>query len=249
MMLRAELRKLHRSSLWLIAIVLPILAVASGAANYALNCDTLHAGWDSYWSQVTLFYGLLFFALAVSLFASASWRMEHQGTNLNLLLTTTRSSWGLAAAKVAAITLAVAVMQIGLAAVAWLVGVSVLYLPGSLSPSQLVSPLVVVVAALPLVSLQSLLSMLMRSFAAPVALCMAGSAVGILSLTGRAPRVLAYLVPQSIATRGINLGSTAMTGSGTVSLPAIVELVVPGLAWAAIIVWFTTMALRFWKRR
>jgi lantibiotic transport system permease protein len=248
-MFRAELMKLRRSSLWLVALVLPLLSVTTGASNYAFNGEALTAGWSSYWSQVTLFYGLLFFALAVSLLASSSWRMEHQGTNENLLLTTALKPVRLAAAKVAAISLPVATMQVVLATVAWLIGAAVLRLPGDLPPTLLISPIIVVLAALPLVALQSLLSMLLRSFAAPVAICLVGSAAGILSLTGHAPKALAYLVPQALATRSINLGSTAFADSGAVNTTEILNPVVPSLILTIIVVGFTALALRFWKRR
>lgn len=248
-MLRAELMKLRRSSLWLVALVLPILAVATGASNYALNTEALSAGWSSYWSQVTLFYGLLFFALAVSLLASASWRMEHQGTNENLLLTTSPGPFRLAAAKVAAISLPIAAMQVVLAALAWLIGAVILRLPGSVPPTPLVGPVIVVLAALPLVAVQSLLSMLLRSFAAPVALCLVGSVAGVLSLTGHAPKALAYLVPQALATRSINLGSTAFADSSALNVEQIVGLVVPALALTIVIVGLTGLAIRLWKRR
>ncbi len=248
-MFRAELMKLRRSSLWLVALVLPVLSVTTGASNYAFNSETLSAGWSSYWSQVTLFYGLLFFALAVSLLASSSWRMEHQGTNENLLLTTAPGPMRLAAAKVAAISLPVAAMQIVLATLAWLVGTAILRLPGDLPATLLISPMIVVLAALPLVALQSLLSMLLRSFAAPVAICLVGSAAGILSLTGHAPKVLAYLVPQALATRSINLGSTAFADSGAMNATEVLNLAVPSVVLTIIIVGLTALALRFWKRR
>ena len=54
-MLRAELLKLRRSHLWLIAIVLPLLAVITGSINYFSNPGALTHGWDSLFSQVLLF--------------------------------------------------------------------------------------------------------------------------------------------------------------------------------------------------
>ena len=102
-MLRAEILKLKRSATWIIALILPLLAVITGTINLANNPDTLDAGWASFTSQVTLFYGLLFFSIGISLIASTVWRMEHRGTNWNLLLTTTRQPIKLVAAKIAVI--------------------------------------------------------------------------------------------------------------------------------------------------
>ena len=60
-MFRAEILKLKRSATWLIALILPLIAVTTGTINLAANTDVLNSGWASFTSQVTLFYGLLFF--------------------------------------------------------------------------------------------------------------------------------------------------------------------------------------------
>ena len=75
-MFRAELTKLKRSSTWIIAFVLPILAVTTGTINFAGNSNALDSGWASFTSQVVLFYGLLFYSMGISLLAATAWRME-----------------------------------------------------------------------------------------------------------------------------------------------------------------------------
>ena len=54
-MIVAELTKLRRSSLWIIAAVLPVLAVVTGTVNYGNNQGMLSSGWVPFWSQVVLF--------------------------------------------------------------------------------------------------------------------------------------------------------------------------------------------------
>ena len=98
-MFRAELVKLKRSSTWLIAAILPLLAVTTGTINLANNRDVLNSGWASFTSQVVLFYGMLFFSLGIGLLASTVWRMEHRGTNWYLVLTTTTRPSSLVLAK------------------------------------------------------------------------------------------------------------------------------------------------------
>ena len=89
-MLRAELLKLRRSHLWLIAIVLPLLAVITGSINYFSNPGALTHGWDSLFSQVLLFYGMFYLSIGVAVIVAAAWRMEHQGSNYTMLRTNTR---------------------------------------------------------------------------------------------------------------------------------------------------------------
>ena len=72
-MFRAELIKLKRSSTWLIALILPSLAVVTGTINLANNKDALDSGWASFTSQVVLFYGLLFYSMGISLLAATVW--------------------------------------------------------------------------------------------------------------------------------------------------------------------------------
>ncbi|MGQ4366197.1 ABC transporter permease [Streptomyces sp. SAS_272] len=209
-MLRAELLKLKRSTTWLIALVLPLLAVTTGTINLANNRDTLDAGWASFTSQVTLFYGLLFFSIGTGLIAATAWRMEHRGTNWNLLLTTTRQPITLVLAKIAVITIPVAFMQLVLVAGTFISGAFVLRLEAAVPWQFVLVGTVSVVAALPLIAIQSLLSMLMKSFAAPVAICLLGCAIGVATVTSVALRPLSYILPQAINTRAINLGSTAL---------------------------------------
>lgn len=60
-MLRAELIKLKRSSLWVIAVILPLLAVTTGSLNYWGNREVLDQAWASLFGQVFLFYGMFLF--------------------------------------------------------------------------------------------------------------------------------------------------------------------------------------------
>ncbi|MFV0453090.1 MAG: ABC transporter permease [Propioniciclava sp.] len=115
-MFAAEIRKLKRSATWVIALLLPLVAVTTGTINVAANAAVLDSGWGSLTSQVTLFYGLLFFSLGIGLLAATVWRTEHHGTNGNFLLTTTRRPSRLVLAKIAAIAVPVAIMQLVLVA-------------------------------------------------------------------------------------------------------------------------------------
>ncbi|RGC65253.1 ABC-2 family transporter protein [Micromonospora sp. MW-13] len=248
-MFRAELIKLKRSSTWLIALILPLLAVTTGTVNLANNTDMLDAGWASFTSQVVLFYGLLFYSMGIGLLATTVWRMEHRGTNWNLLLTTTRQPVRLVLAKIAVIAVPVAFMQAVLVVATLISGVFVLHLDGAIPWQFALVGALAVIAALPLVAIQSLLSMLLRSFAAPVAICLVGCVIGVATVTSIALRPLSYVLPQAINTRALNLGSTAIAESGGLTVPDALPILLTAVALATIFTIASVAALRGIKLR
>lgn len=248
-MLRAELIKLKRSTTWLIALVLPLLAVTTGSINLANNPETLDAGWASFTSQVTLFYGLLFFSIGIGLLAATAWRMEHRGTNWNLLLTTTRRPIRLVLAKIVGIAIPVAFMQLVLVAGTLLSGTLVLDLDGEIPWQFVLVGAISVIAALPLIAVQSLLSLLLKSFAAPVAICLLGCVIGVATVTSYALRPVSYVLPQAINTRALNLGSTALAGSGGLTAGDALPILGTALGLVVTVVVLTLGAIRVVKLR
>lgn len=51
----AENRKLHRSPIWLLFFVMPLISASYGTFNYLQNLEILHERWYSLWTQHTLF--------------------------------------------------------------------------------------------------------------------------------------------------------------------------------------------------
>lgn len=236
-MIVVELTKLRRSSLWVVAVVLPVLAVVTGTVNYGNNQDMLSSGWVHFWSQVVLFYGMLFMSMGVAILASAAWRMEHRGHNWNLLMTAPTRPSTITGAKIAALTAMVAVMQVVLFALVLLIGTFFLGLEGRLPWEQAVVALLAVVAAVPVVALQSLLSMLTRSFLAPVALGLLGCVGGMGVLLGGGGGAPSYLVPQSLVTSALFLGNTAVSDSAGLDMAVVggivlSAVVLTGVLWA-----------------
>jgi hypothetical protein len=246
---RAELLKLTRSATWLIALALPLLAVTTGTINLANNPDVLATGWASFTSQVTLFYGLLFYSIGIGLLAATAWRMEHRGTNWNLLLTTTRQPARLVLAKIAVVAVPVAFMQLVLVAGTLVSGTMILHLDGAIPWQFALVGAIAVIAALPLIAIQSLLSLLLKSFAAPVAICLVGCVIGVAAVTSDVLRPLSYVLPQAINTRALNLGSTALAGSGGLTLGDALPILGTALGIAAVGVLLTLGAIRAIKLR
>mgnify|MGYP000314925981 FL=1 len=249
-MFHAELVKLKRSSVWVIAAILPLLAVTLGTINLANNRDVLDSGWESFTSQVVLFYGMLFSSLGVALLASSVWRTEHRGTNWNLLLTTTLRPSRLVAAKAGVIAVVVAFMQLVLVVSTFTSGVLVLDLDGALPWQFAIVAALAVVAALPLIAAQSLISMLLKSFAAPVAICLLGSVIGIATITSATLRPFSAVIPQAINTRALTLGSTAsLAESGGLTSGDVAPLLGTAVILAVALLLTTVAAIRTIKLR
>ena len=196
-LLAAEIIKLKRSSVWVVAVVLPLLAVITGTFNFYRNLGVFSAEWGALTSQISLFYSMFFCSLGVALLASAAWRMEHRGTSWNAMRTSPHSPVSVVLAKTLVIVLA------------WISGAFVMGLGLAMPSTVIASNLLAVVSIIPLIALQSLLSMLMRSFAAPVALGFVGCVLGF--GLGAAQSPLAYAIPQGLVSMTLSLGSTALT--------------------------------------
>ncbi|MDO5498264.1 MAG: ABC transporter permease [Propionibacteriaceae bacterium] len=225
--LASELLKLRRSAVWIVVLVLPLLAVITGTVNYVLNLGAFRGEWDSFWSQVTLFYGLLFCSVGIATLASAVWRMEHRG-NWPRLMAGPTSSWGIVTAKLGALWVLVAAMQSALLVLTWASGVLVAGLSPALPARFVLSALVACLGGLAVAAVQSLLSMVIRSFAAPIAVAILGCVVAIgLLMSGRL--ALGMLVPYALLTQSLSLGSSAITDAAALNWVAVAQVAGPAL--------------------
>lgn len=233
-LLAAETIKLRRSMVWAFAVLLPLLAVVTGTVNYRGNQGVLTSGWEAFMGQVTVFYGLFFYSIGVALVCAAVWRPEHRGSSWNAMRTTPAGAVRVAVAKTLVSVLPVAVMQLVLTALAWASGALVLHLDGAMPAAVLVDGALGVLAALPLIALQSLLAMVLASFGAPVALGLLGTMVGLgLSYAG-GPLVTVW--PTALVTRALSLGTSALATAGALGWGAVAE-VLRGTALSGIVFW------------
>lgn len=240
--LSSELLKLRRSAAWVVVLVLPLLSVITGTVNFVMNAGVLDSEWDSYWGQVTLFYGLIFASVGIAVLASAVWRMEHLG-NWPRLMSGPTSTWSIVAAKLGALAVLVSAMQAALFAFAWVAGVVFAGMPALIPVKFAVGAAVAAVAGLSVAALHSLISMLARSFAAPVGLSALGCVAAIGLLLGGAPKTVSALVPYALMTQALSLGSSAVTDSAAlgwaeaamVAIPALVVTLVLTAAAAVIL--------------
>ena len=235
---------------FVVALLSPIvMAVITGSVNFYGNQQVLTSGFDSLTSQVTLFYSFLFFSVGIACLASAAWRMEHQGTNWNLLLTTNDQILRLVLAKAGAIALGVLAMQVVLITLTYASGRLILGATGNISTTFFLVALVTVVTALPLITLQSLLSMVMRSFAAPVALSFIGCIPAIAFSMKEETANLALLLPQGINLQALQIGSVATSNAGRLDLATLSPLLGASLAHTLVYVAVAVLVVRIVKLR
>ena len=232
-LLAAETIKLKRSSAWVVAVLLPLLAVITGTFNFYGNRETFPQTWVSLTSQMTFFYSMMFCPLGVALLASTVWRVEHRGTSWNAMRTTPHSPTAVALAKTLILFTPVLAMQVILVVLAWISGTLVMGLGPAMPAAFIVSGLLAVVAAAPLVAVQSLLSMLMRSFAAPVAVAFLGCVVSFGLMASQSP--LTYAVPQGILSKTLTLGSSAMSTAGKLDAASMLPLLVAIVGLGAVL--------------
>ena len=232
-LLAAETIKLKRSSAWVVAVLLPLLAVITGTFNFYGNRETFPQTWVSLTSQMTFFYSMMFCPLGVALLASTVWRVEPRGTSWNAMRTTPHSPTAVALAKTLILFTPVLAMQVILVVLAWISGTLVMGLGPAMPTAFIVSGLLAVVAAAPLVAVQSLLSMLMRSFAAPVAVAFLGCVVSFGLMASQSP--LTYAVPQGILSKTLTLGSSAMSTAGKLDAASMLPLLVAIVGLGAVL--------------
>ena len=232
-LLAAETIKLKRSSAWVVTVLLPLLAVITGTFNFYGNRETFPQTWVSLTSQMTFFYSMMFCPLGVALLASTVWRVEHRGTSWNAMRTTPHSPTAVALAKTLILFTPVLAMQVILVVLAWISGTLVMGLGPAMPTAFIVSGLLAVVAAAPLVAVQSLLSMLMRSFAAPVAVAFLGCVVSFGLMASQSP--LTYAVPQGILSKTLTLGSSAMSTAGKLDAASMLPLLVAIVGLGAVL--------------
>lgn len=237
----AEVLKLRRSAVWIVVIVLPLLAVITGTINYVMNARAFVGEWDSFWGQVTLFYGLLFCSVGIATLASTMWRMEHRG-NWPRLMAGPTSSWAIVTAKLGAIWVLVIAMQIILLLLSWLAGVFVAGLPAAIPPRFLLSTVVACVGGLVVAAFQSVLSMTIRSFAAPIAIAVLGCIVA-LGLLMAGDTTLTVVVPYALLTQSLSLGSSAIADAGALSWFEVLKVAGPAIILAVGCTWLAGLIL------
>ena len=170
--MRTELIKLRRAPVWIAFFALTALSAVMGTFNYLNNTGILTQQWYSLWTQHTLFAGFFFLPSLLGVLCAYLWRMEHCEHNWNALMSRPVPLWMIFGGKLA---VAAALSFLTQAATGAFYLISGLYagfdapLPPELPRWLLMGAL----GGIAVCSVQLLISMVVRSFAPPVAVALA----------------------------------------------------------------------------
>lgn len=238
----AELVKLKRSMSWTIVVLLPVALVLLGTFMTIIEGTGLKDGWHTLWMRSFVFYGLFPLPVGIAILSSLVWRSEHRGSNWNALMSGPTSSLRIVAAKTFAIALLAVTMQFIALAVVMLLGKLVFELPGFLPTTYLGVLALIMLACVPVSALQSWLSMVMRSFAAPVAVAFFGAGFSSLLLVLKLDAVM-YVSPYAALARATQLGTATFADTGAITPSIVIVIAAACVALTAVITTISTAIL------
>lgn len=214
-----EWMKLRHSHIWMILMILPIISVLIGSANFYMNQGVLTKEWYSLWSQVGLFYGEFFFPILIAICCAYMWRLEHHNKNWNMIMTAPVSTSSIFLSKLIVVGVLMIFVQIFFFILYFLGG----KLAGITSdlPGELVGWLLRGwIATLTISTLQLALSMRIRSFAAPIGIGLCAVFFGL----GMYVIHLGLFFPHSLLTTGMGVLSQTRLSFGESLLFIIMNL-------------------------
>lgn len=222
---RAEFLKLKRSLSWAVVVLLPVAIVISGAVTTLASGEPPADGWHTLWLRSVVFYGLFPLAVGIGILASLVWRVEHRGGNWNTLMSGPTSSLRIVVAKATVVAVLAAAMQAVLLIAVVLIGKLAFGVPGMLPGEYVAISALIVLACLPVAVLQSGLSMLMRSFAAPIAVAFLGAGASVVLLLAELSGAI-FVIPYALISRATQLGTGTFADTGTITPGVIASIVI-----------------------
>lgn len=233
--IRMERKKLRHSHLWLVFLVIPIIPSVMGAGNYLNNLGLLKSEWFSLWTQCSLFYSNFFYAPLIALYCAYIWRVEHLNHNWNQLMTMPVPVRDVFLAKLTLAMGCTVLLQLWV----WILFViagRMVGLPGMPPVEILIWLLRGSVGGLGIAAWQLLMSMVIRSFAVPVALALLGSILGMLVSNGG----FGLFWPYSLMLMGMNANRDENMVDNLVGF---------GISAAVFLILFTVISIQYLKKK
>lgn len=195
--LPVEVIKIRRTPIWIAFLTLPLISALIGTANYLNNLALLKSTWYSLWTQHSLFFCYFFMPPLIGVYASYLWRLEHNGSNWNMVLVNT-PVWRLVFGKLAVCS-AVTFLTLGWQCILYvLCGLYVGF--SEPVPFALIEWFVCgVIGGTAVCAMQCFLSLIIRSFAIPVGLALLGGFAGLAATAAGHY----YILPYSLMSRGM----------------------------------------------
>lgn len=177
--IKTEQMKLKHSHLWLVFLAIPLLPTVLGAGNYVNNIGILKSEWYSLWTQHSLFYANFFYGPLIAIYCSYIWRVEHLNYNWNSLMTMPTAERDIFLAKLFLALRCTVILQLWVG-VLFAISGKLVGLPGFPPLEILFWLLRGSLGGMVTAALQLVLSMVIRSFALPIAIALLGSVAGFL---------------------------------------------------------------------
>lgn len=234
--IKSEQLKLRRTPLWAAFLIAPFIPAILGTQNYLNNLDLLKSEWISLWTQETLFYSNFFFAPFIAVYCSYLWRMENRNKNRYSLLTAPVPIRNIVLGKLIITGKTTLLTQLWVY-ILFVISGKLTGLAGFPPAATLYYVFRGLLGGMVIVSLQLLLSMMIRSFAAPIVIAILGSITGLLAANSS----FGLLYPYSLLMLGMNANKTEDMLAGS-SLPFVMSSVF-------YLVLFTALAVFLLKRR
>ncbi len=229
--IKAENCKLRGCIIWIAFLVIPLFPAIMGTFNYVQNIGILENGWYDLWTQHTLFYALIFFAPLVGLYAAYLWRLEHLGHNWNQIMTAPVPPFYLFLAKFIVVLKMALLTQIWVFLLFIVCGHLIAKLPGMPDITLFWWMFRGVLGSVGIIALQLILSMVIRSFAVPILLALAGGVAGVMMVN----EGVGLYWPYALMLLGMNSNKTedAIGGNIIVFLISCVTFTILFFAFAA----------------
>lgn len=202
-LIRAERMKLKRSPVWIAFILMPIVPAVMGTINYLGNLDLLNSEWYSLWTQHTLFTCYFFLPIMVGIYCSYIMRLEQNNHNWNKTLTMPVPKSAVFAAKLIITAFMILISEIWIGILFILSGKAI-GMSGALPLKDIaVWCLFGTLGGTVMAAVQLVISMLIKSFALPIGIALAGGISGMVFLA----KDLGHIWPYSLMAYGMNSNS------------------------------------------
>lgn len=233
--IKMEQKKLRHSHLWLVFLIIPVIPAVLGAGNYLNNLELLQSEWYSLWTQHSLFYSNFFYGPLIALYCAYIWRVEHLNHNWNQIMTMPVPVRNVFLSKLVLSLGCTVTLQIWMW-VLFIISGKAVGLPGMPPLEILVWILRGSIGGLPIAALQLVMSMVIRSFAVPIALALIGSILGLLASNSG----FGFWWPYSLMMMGMNSNKEAdMVGN----------MAAFGISVAVFLALFTAAGIWYLKKR
>lgn len=202
-LIRAEQMKLKRSPVWIAFLLMPIVPAVLGTINYLGNLELLTSEWYSLWTQHTLFTCYFFLPIMVGIYCAYIMRLEQNNHNWNKTLTMPVSKCGIFVAKLIMITFMIFISEIWIG-VLFVISGKIVGITAALPIKDIaIWCLFGTLGGAVMAAAQLVISMLIRSFALPIGIALAGGISGLVFLA----KDLGHIWPYSLMAYGMNSNS------------------------------------------